>query len=83
MVDIFALVLAHGLLALAAWRLLLRPELDEEGGDQQAGDAEGRAGNARRHSSRGASRKGMQWPRSDGAAAQEGGTCPAAGDGHA
>jgi len=32
MVDIFALALSHGLLALAAIRLLSRPELDEEGG---------------------------------------------------
>lgn len=31
MVDIFALALSHGLLALAAWRLLWRPELDAEG----------------------------------------------------
>lgn len=31
MVDIFALALSHGLLALAAWRLLLRPDLDVEG----------------------------------------------------
>lgn len=31
MVDIFALALSHGLLALAAIRLLSRPELDEEG----------------------------------------------------
>jgi len=30
MVDIFALALSHGLLALAAWRLLWRPELDSE-----------------------------------------------------
>lgn len=30
MVDIFALALSHGLLALAAWRLLWRPELDDE-----------------------------------------------------
>lgn len=30
MVDILALALSHGLLLLAAWRLLWRPELDEE-----------------------------------------------------
>lgn len=30
MVDIFALALSHGLLALAAWRLLWRAELDDE-----------------------------------------------------
>ncbi|GGB89479.1 hypothetical protein GCM10011494_04790 [Novosphingobium endophyticum] len=31
MVDIFALALSHGLLALVAIRLLSRPELDREG----------------------------------------------------
>lgn len=31
MVDILALALSHGLLALAAWRLLWRPDLDVEG----------------------------------------------------
>jgi hypothetical protein len=31
MVDILALALSHGLLLLAAWRLLSRPELDVEG----------------------------------------------------
>lgn len=30
MVDNFALALIHGLLALAAWRLLSRPDLDED-----------------------------------------------------
>ncbi|EJL20974.1 hypothetical protein [Novosphingobium sp. AP12] len=30
MVDILALSLSHGLLLLAAWRLLSRPELDME-----------------------------------------------------
>lgn len=30
MVDIFALALSHGLLALAVWRLLARGELDVE-----------------------------------------------------
>ncbi|HUD30485.1 MAG TPA: hypothetical protein VMQ93_16575 [Novosphingobium sp.] len=30
MVDILALTLSHGLLLLAAWRLLSRPELDVE-----------------------------------------------------
>jgi len=33
MVDYFALALTHGLLALAAWRLLLRPELDRSEAD--------------------------------------------------
>ena len=31
MIDSFALALSHGLLLLAAWRLLRRPDLDEEG----------------------------------------------------
>jgi hypothetical protein len=30
MVDYFALALSHGLLALAAWRLMLRPDLDSD-----------------------------------------------------
>jgi hypothetical protein len=30
MTDLFALALTHGLLALAAWRLLLRPDLDRD-----------------------------------------------------
>ena len=32
MVDLFALVLTHGLLALAAWRLVLRGDLDRDEG---------------------------------------------------
>lgn len=31
MIDYFAIGLTHGLLALAAWRLLLRPDLDSDG----------------------------------------------------
>lgn len=31
MIDNFALGLTHGLLLLAAWRLLRRPDLDREG----------------------------------------------------
>ena len=30
MIDNFALALSHGLLMLAAWRLLFRPDLDDE-----------------------------------------------------
>jgi hypothetical protein len=30
MVDYFALALTHGLLALAAWRLMLRADLDSD-----------------------------------------------------
>ena len=31
MIDNFALGLTHGLMLLAAWRLLSRPDLDEDG----------------------------------------------------
>jgi hypothetical protein len=40
MIDNFALALSHGLLILAAWRLLSRPDLDDDGA--QAADAGGR-----------------------------------------
>ncbi|MGF1549316.1 MAG: hypothetical protein ACFBQW_02100 [Sphingomonadaceae bacterium] len=30
MIDNFALALTHGLMLLAAWRLLARPDLDDE-----------------------------------------------------
>ncbi len=30
MIDSFALLLSHGLIALAVWRLLSRPDLDED-----------------------------------------------------
>jgi hypothetical protein len=30
MIDTFALVLSHGLLALAAWKLVRRPDLDAD-----------------------------------------------------
>lgn len=33
MVDILALAISHGLLLIAAWRLLSRPDLDVEGPD--------------------------------------------------
>ena len=31
MIDNFALAVSHGLLLLAAWRLLGRPDLDDDG----------------------------------------------------
>ena len=31
MIDNFALGLSHGLLLLAAWRLMFRPDLDDDG----------------------------------------------------
>ncbi len=33
MIDNFALLLSHGLLLLAAWRLIARPDLDEDDAD--------------------------------------------------
>ena len=42
MIDTFALALSHGLLFLAAWRLLSRPDLDDETAPQPAaGEAKG------------------------------------------
>ena len=37
MIDNFALALSHGLLILAAWRLLRRPDLDDDGAAPEAG----------------------------------------------
>ena len=34
MIDQFALALSHGLLALAAWRLVLRADLDRDPGSE-------------------------------------------------
>jgi hypothetical protein len=31
MIDNFALAITHGLMLLAAWRLLSRPDLDDDG----------------------------------------------------
>jgi hypothetical protein len=31
MIDNFSLLLTHGLMLVAAWRLLRRPDLDQEG----------------------------------------------------
>lgn len=36
MIDYFALALTHALLALAAWRLMSRADLDSEGSDEPA-----------------------------------------------
>jgi hypothetical protein len=33
MIDTFSILLAHGLLLLAAWRLLKRPDLDQDDAD--------------------------------------------------
>lgn len=34
MVDYFTLALTHGLMALAVWRLLQRPDLDRDPGEE-------------------------------------------------
>jgi hypothetical protein len=36
MIDTFALVISHALLALAAWRLANRADLDRDGGERKA-----------------------------------------------
>ena len=35
MIDNFALALSHGLLLLAAWRLISRPDLEDDGAPPQ------------------------------------------------
>jgi hypothetical protein len=37
MVDGFSILITHGLMLLAAWRLLSRPDLDREDGDAPRG----------------------------------------------
>lgn len=41
LIDNFSLLLSHGLILLAAWRLLFRPDLDEEASpnSRDSGDA--------------------------------------------
>jgi hypothetical protein len=56
MVDILALAVSHGLLALAAWRLLLRPDLDVET------PGEGVAPEQRPLKRGGPVRREMRWP---------------------
>ncbi|APE27308.1 hypothetical protein [Aurantiacibacter gangjinensis] len=31
MIDLFSIALSHGLILAAMWRVMMRPELDEEG----------------------------------------------------
>lgn len=38
MIDYFSIALTHGLIMVAAWRLLSRPELDEENASAQVVD---------------------------------------------
>lgn len=35
MIDLFALGLTHALMALAAWRLMARADLDQEGAEEK------------------------------------------------
>ena len=35
MIDLFTLVLTHGLIALALWRMLFRPDLDDDHAEAQ------------------------------------------------
>ena len=37
MIDLFSLGLSHGLLLLAAWRLMARADLDDDGGRPMVG----------------------------------------------
>ena len=34
MIDTFSLALSHGLMFIVAWRILYRPDLDQEGEDR-------------------------------------------------
>ena len=36
MIDLFTLALTHGLIALALWRMLFRPDLDADGTEARA-----------------------------------------------
>jgi hypothetical protein len=38
MIDNFSLALTHGLMLLAAWRLLSRPDLDDDSARPEEGD---------------------------------------------
>lgn len=40
MIDNFALAISHGLIALAVWRLLRRPDLDSPDLDSEAAPAD-------------------------------------------
>ena len=47
MIDNFGLAISHGLILLAAWRLIFRPDLDQEKApepDSKTAPAKGRAG---------------------------------------
>jgi hypothetical protein len=38
MIDTFSLAISHGLMFLVAWRILNRPDLDQEGEDSDEKD---------------------------------------------
>ena len=38
MIDAFSLLLSHGLILVACWRLLARPDLDQENGREDRGE---------------------------------------------
>jgi len=69
MVDILALAVSHGLLALAAWRLLFRPDLDVETGSEKPASGAGASPRASREAR--PIRREMRWP--SGKAPGEGG----------
>ena len=62
MVDILALALSHGLLALAVWRLLSRDDLDVESlvGTGTSGEAEARGASERDVPGKPAPRRSMR-----------------------
>lgn len=45
MIDLFSLGISHGLMMLAAWRLLTRDDLDRE--ETPSAEVRGKKGNAR------------------------------------
>lgn len=54
MIDNFALGLSHGLMILAAWRLLSRPDLDDDDASRTPGPGRWSFGRARREEQDGA-----------------------------
>jgi len=46
MIDNFALALTHGLMMLAAWRLTMRPDVDQEDPPEKDKEPTGFGGNA-------------------------------------
>lgn len=48
MIDTFSLALSHGLMLLAAWRLVFRPDLDHDGAEPPAAARFGRSADTER-----------------------------------